>query len=829
MIRYTQEHRVEIHSVSRVYDITKYVETLTLVESTEPPWDSLALELALPLGLIGVFATRDGSEIPPLVPEEGVERTVISGPVTTSGINTSPGLWVKVVDNPSGRCAGFGRINDRPLSHSASGGGTIATTTSLSAIGWFEYLRMLSVEFTPTLRVDVGGLIAMNGPRAARYFRLLQQLIQDPSPTLLEGADGIIGTLTAIQIPSTLFPGKSTLGDLVNVAFSADTGKELCPQRVMDEVPTNASGGLKWVIPSGKVLDLVLSVYQREPRLVELFPSLEAQTNDEMTPGYQNAAPVLIRRWRPWTTGPVSTMAIDSAGMPRLKTSKYDRVTWDLKRGLRLTKGEGYAIQSTRAESNRTNAVTVNWSVAGGSPSRILGLAGAPVFDRTDISLHGVQMMELNWDFTQFKSDESDRYTSYDYKPWFITSDGRARRFGEIGERVRRSEVRQENILEEIRGIMLKGWHFYGLGAVFESGTIEGPFLGVRARAGESVSLDYDGKQGYTAYITRVTHTISMQGGGVKSARTSIGFVRGLWDERARDPHVYLDDDAIAPPEPESINEDEPTFCEMGQPADNFSTLDTSKIPGWVQDWATENRGFHAREFLATNTNRSYVYVCAAVAFIIERYWRQSDPEAQIEVLRCTQADSLEHPDPTGNHVLGAAIDYSIKLSTGRRLGVLQTWATLHCLATAGRIPAGVRGLYLNLNVDGTGVRGVAPEESGVATPWPGSGSRRPSGKLPRGGSGGAHWAIDEAFGRSTGQGERKYLWACTDGTGTDDKKDAIAESYLREMLPAVSKFYDSEGEAAAGESDMPLVGVTIPNVMQVLGQVDSCFTSEGA
>lgn len=832
----TESHLVEVHTnQGDVYNITNFVNTLSYKESTEPPWDSIDVSLSMPLSKIAVDAfpyTRIGSEI--IVEEQAADWSsdiVVTGNLER-GYDFSPGLWLKVTEVPSGRVVAFGKITNRPIEHGAGGGGTVATSTQISAIGWFEYLRTLSVEFVPTLRADVGGLISMTGPRSKRYFQILQQLISSPTPRLLEGDDGLVGVLTGIRIPPTLFNGRTTLGGLFEVAYDDRTREEVCPKRIIDEVSTSPSGGLHWVVPKGKVLDLVLGVYQREPRLVEFFPSMEAPTNDPLEAGYQNAIPVLIRRWRPWTTGSISQMAVDTSGGPTLSTRANDRVTWDLSNGLKLSKRDGYRLQSTRNESARTNAVTVNWSVGGGSSERMMGLLGLPLHDREDILKHGVQLMELNWDFTQFETgdDLSDRPA---FSQFLI---GRAR-----------TANRRRTVIEDIRAIAYRGWHYYGLGALFENGSIDGPFLGARARAGEPLTLDYGGKKEFTAYITTVTHTISMVGGGTKSAHTSIGFMRGLWDERARNPHLYRNQDPPPPPQepPEPPPEpEEPAVCQAGQsyranssssgdpggPGDfSMSTeLDESKVPEWIKSWATDavkGRGFYSRWFNIPTSQ--WVYVCVGVAFVIERYWRQAYPEAQVLVTSCVRKATPEHPDDKRNHVDGAAIDFSIKLTPGgKRLGALQTWATLHYLASAGRIPPGAHGLYLNLGSDG--ITGISMDQTGVATP-PGDGSKKPSGTYPRGGSAGAHWALEESFGRSTGEGVRKYLWACTDGTGIDNLKYGEAERHLRTNLPEVGVFYDGEGDTGGPEAGMIQVGLTVPNIMQVLGQIESCFTSEEA
>lgn len=836
---------LELHAHGRkAVDITPWTKRVQWGESINAPWDSMAVELALPLGEIELRAGRYTDNRPPITATSGFEKTLVKQPRQL--VDVAPGLWLKLTEYATGRMLSMARIDTRPLNLRAGPKGSISNRVSLQALGAWSFIRTLAVEFVVgTINEDYGGIMAAGGPAAKRYYALFQRLIRGPLASEIVGASGIIATLAPVQIPETLVPGVSTLGELFRIAWGPGELGKAAPLRTMTRVPLADTAALAYVLPQGTALDMITAIYQREPRLIELFPSMEAPTNDPMKPGYADARPTIIHRIAPLITGPLSKMVVETGDAPNVSIpTTYDKPTWSLANGLTLKANEGFAMSPTRSEAARVNVVTVNWSVAGGSEARWLTPAGLPIADRADIDQHGARLLELNWDL----GAGIRRAPARSFNDLNARLNG-ARGGGSISDRLASIQNSEQNAFRTLRTVGLLGWHFYGLGHVFEAGTIEGDYLGLRARAGEPLSFDYGGKRPFTAYMTGVTHTAEVKDRGVFSARTSIQFDRGLWDERLRDPHVYRETKAAPkvtqrPVEQKAGEPAAATVCEAGKRTSfpKTMTLDATLFPAWVAEWAVK-RGFQIRQFKDTPANatiRLNSYVCAAAAFCIERYWRQqpttegtnvtllgeaavriqTDPTARIQILSSLRAASAAHPDPSGNHTTGAGIDFSIRTATGR-VPVLQNWAVLRKLAGAGLIPYGGRGLYLNMDeVRKNGIFGVLPSESGVAS-RSASSPNRPTETYPPGASAGAHWDFRGTFGKSGS--ETKYLQVDTNGDGTDDKLNADAEAYLRTKLPDVYDFYFAEGYG------LPGVGRTVPNVMQVLGQEASCFTSEDA
>lgn len=528
---------LEIHTPDNGFrDVTDYVSTVTWRESVLRPWDSMTVTFRLPLGELFLpekrrASTGRGEASAPVF--DGVERTNVQEPGKNRPIQLRLGSWLKLIDD-AGICRAFGRIPNRQIQYLASEDGALESTSSLSTESWLEFLNAYEAQVFPELRGDIGTLMGVEGERWEAYTQLYLSMLNDPSPAKIQGSNdsfrSFLNVFAPFKLPPTLFPGNATLDDVVRVAFDKASGAKHAPTRTMDDVPISPLGEIASLQPQGKVADLLFSVYQPEPRLIEFFPSLE------------NGVPVLIHRFAPWRTGPLGKMVIDSGGNPvPLRGGRWDRVTWKLDGKLAIQQGQAYSISAAQQDTNRINAVSLNWSVGGASAGRINMQLGFPIYDRFDVDRHGVRVMEVNWNPLQF--DQRTRT-----RPGFQTS-GLSGGGG--------------NTINQIfRGIGLMAWQFYGNGNVFESGNLETDFLGDdivagKARCGEPFSLDYGAPVPFTGYITAIEHSISIDDNAVTEATSTISFTRGLWDEDGRNPFVYLED-TVAVSEPAKEPQPEP-------------------------------------------------------------------------------------------------------------------------------------------------------------------------------------------------------------------------------------------------------------------------------
>lgn len=549
---------VELHDFDGFYDITRWVKSVRWTESVRSPWDSTSVELVMPLRRVARVVSRRTEQVIAEYDNEVINDT---GKVRVA-LPASPGVWLKVRDYATGRTHAIARIGQRPLNLGAGSRGTIGNRVSLRASGMFSFIRSLPVEMVPALREDLGGIMSFGGAGAKRLYALFQRLVSGPDPSMLVGPDGLFACIAPVQIPNTLVDGVSTVADFFRVAWGPGDAGAAAPLRVMSRVPLSETAALAHIFPQGTALDVALSIFQREPRLIEMFPSIEGSTNNPREAGYADARPAIVHRIAPWVTDKLSEMVVDEGGATEVKIDPvWDEPTWRLERALKLAPNQGFRLSTTRSDDARINVVTVNWSVAGGSPARWLLPAGLPIGDKQDADRHGARLLELNWD---------------------------------LPAGVRRARASSRGVADEsaivrtIRTVGWLGWHFYGLGHVFETGTIDTRFLGPLARPGEIVSADYGGKVPFTAYMTSVTHSAERRDRGVMTARTSIEFDRGLWDERMRDPHVYRR--SVTVTAPASPPKPEPTPAPAPASATSYVKFGGRQVPWMSTEVALEQR-----------------------------------------------------------------------------------------------------------------------------------------------------------------------------------------------------------------------------------------------
>ena len=211
-------------------------------------------------------------------------------------------------------------------------------------------------------------------------------------------------------------------------------------------------------------------------------------------------------------------------------------------------------------------------------------------------------------------------------------------------------------------------------------------------------------------------------------------------------------------------------------PPRHLSNVDFSKYPQWMINKWGSGRGFSARWDKKSDEIRKKSMLSFAIAEVMERYWRQVLPDAQVFIKSHLRPGSK-------NHCCGAAFDWEVRYNNGTKyLPNLYTWASSQHLINAKRIPGGGGGTYLNMNIPQSnkyragrpaGITGIALSEQGKAAarscPAPGSSTNthydyRGHGdhKLSNGRGFWIHLDID-ADGKDDLKGSYKYkLWLKT-------------------------------------------------------------------
>lgn len=195
-----------------------------------------------------------------------------------------------------------------------------------------------------------------------------------------------------------------------------------------------------------------------------------------------------------------------------------------------------------------------------------------------------------------------------------------------------------------------------------------------------------------------------------------------------------------------------------------------------------------------------------ARAEVIERYWKQTLPDAQVGIMSHYRTNSK-------NHITGGATDIYITYNGGKNtVPMLQTWGSTRVLMDKenGRIPPGGSGCYLYVEDGQVGaLEGVAFD--------PNNPQERRLRVLPPGGSTGTH--VDDRGG-SYGR-----YWLRI-STNKDDKSEYASDSSTLGDPYAYLKANGFEDVAAyvrvngtwKNDPSLPPPGPNVPNLNQVLG-----------
>lgn len=274
------------------------------------------------------------------------------------------------------------------------------------------------------------------------------------------------------------------------------------------------------------------------------------------------------------------------------------------------------------------------------------------------------------------------------------------------------------------------------------------------------------------------------------------------------------------PPPPKKMATPPATIGVGGSAATKYPVgldeYDFTKVPPeLIAKWG-KGRGFSDTDHL-TEEQRKRTILAYGSAEVIERYWQQQFPGAQVRVI----TDISGHSD---NHLSGAAIDFIVEYEENgekKILPALQTYGGISALTENGaKLPRGGFGTYLNVNQDTsdpTRVNGTGINDQGV----PLHGSRAP------GSVSATHYDYRGAGGyRPGGSGG---LWIRVSTTGVTDStqirsdgaggKKRVYDYLTSQGLEDVAKYVDPTTQGWKDDPNVPPAGDNIPNWLQVLGQ----------
>lgn len=303
-----------------------------------------------------------------------------------SVIPSEPGWWL-VIRNPSGRALWWGRVSSVSAGRSVTAAGAV-----ISAPVVIQAEDFVSLVAQSQIILAAGAAVPpIDGAvyNWTTWNPALQQLLkvfeyQNPGGLFAE----LWRLLARVRLPPSL--GGLAIGDAIPVGVDA---LSVSPDRaaVHVEVPGLAVNAVANSTPRGSVWSFLSGSFSADPRLVELFTSLDTPG---LLPGPLAAAlggvePVLNYRLRPLLTEPLVSRQAIAAGVAVPVASALSALPL-----------EGVIdISMQWSDAQRLNGFFAQSAIRPGSQMAAYGVLGSPDFDFLDVITHGLRMYDLDWPF----------------------------------------------------------------------------------------------------------------------------------------------------------------------------------------------------------------------------------------------------------------------------------------------------------------------------------------------------------------------------------------------------------------------------------------------
>tara|TARA_R110002110_G_scaffold136060_1_gene320657 strand:+ start:82 stop:2694 length:2613 start_codon:yes stop_codon:yes gene_type:complete len=241
--------------------------------------------------------------------------------------------------------------------------------------------------------------------------------------------------------------------------------------------------------------------------------------------------------------------------------------------------------------------------------------------------------------------------------------------------------------------------------------------------------------------------------------------------------------------------------------------LDEATKDKFFQRATSTSRGFKQSEFDAGPEDRKArtLYLMAA-AEVLEQYWRQMYPNAEVHISSHIRASSP-------NHKSGAAMDVYVKNwrdgAPGKKMPALQCWAGLQKIREANRVPNGGVGIYLNLR--SSGIKGTSIDDNIDATA---TGVGKLGGSTG-GSTGNPHYDMREyTYPKSGANAYGKggtWIHGDSEGKVGEDNLDGKSKVFKHLNNNGLSTVTAYLKGGWRNDPEIPGVGSDIPNVKQLL------------
>ena len=410
-------------------DITPFVRGCRWGGGVNEPWGSATLILDIPSNLL--FSVLPGRKVSlgPLSQANAQSQqpnpnAEFSGQAV--GYTPETGFWVAIghtatgggVAITKGRKKGYGLYRARQISVGMSveeaTGLKVTDPITVVCQNWLSFVGGSHVNFSP---VDLGwgvpGMTFTLKDWAAAIDAQLESVFQRPLGELWAKLWPILATTV---FPPTL--GGKEAGNQIPIVYDEATAQRYAPMRAGSCEPVVGYELQHVVTPPGStLLSILKGLFAADPRVVEIFPSVEYWSDAVPTEGVTalgtalGASPVLIYRMRPWLLQAITAENVSkSVGIPMTGQTACEQVNMAQSPSSTdpgVMPLDWYNVPAHHVldcrwswyEEDRVNKVYAGTFATGADPATEGVLNHSLVRDTEEIRRHGLRKTDVKWPF----------------------------------------------------------------------------------------------------------------------------------------------------------------------------------------------------------------------------------------------------------------------------------------------------------------------------------------------------------------------------------------------------------------------------------------------
>jgi len=289
------------------------------------------------------------------------------------------------------------------------------------------------------------------------------------------------------RLPDTLAGGRSL--DAVPVIFSRKRADQFAPQR--SELYRHVFGlalNASHVRPTGAPWSALTALFDADPSIIEMFPSLEPSSSKGDISKALGSTPVIMYRLKPFIFNRPRGQDVDPDSSQVQEHARNVKTLISSSEIIRV----GYSVKS----ADRINGVYVDTPLNASRGVDPFGILGRPTIDREDVSKSGLRLYRGQWPFFPVGRNT---------KPQSLT-----------------------NELQYIIGLIdqiARDQHRYVNGTATTRQRLD-------INAGQWIKLEITGPRTHEyliCYVETITHSTFMNPNSITEKRSSISFTRGFY------------------------------------------------------------------------------------------------------------------------------------------------------------------------------------------------------------------------------------------------------------------------------------------------------------